>query len=97
MDFSTSILISADLAKKLFVNLNDSPERWWGRTIKNIIKKYDKSYVLTQKNMKDLGKLLENFTIREMVKVMEMAVVTATGTVVAMAEEPAAEMAQVLK
>ena len=31
----------------------------------------DKSYVLTQKNMKDLGKLLENFTIREMVKVME--------------------------
>ena len=45
-DFAQNSILLIDINGHLFVNLNDSPERWWGRTIKSIIKRYDNSYVL---------------------------------------------------
>lgn len=45
-DYAQNSILLIDINEHLFVNLNDSPERWWGRTIKKIIKRYDNSYVL---------------------------------------------------
>jgi len=45
-DFSQNSILLVDVNSYLFVNLNDAPERWWGHTVKKIIKNYKKSYLM---------------------------------------------------
>ena len=45
-DYAQNSILLVDVNGHLFVNLNDSPQRWWARSVKNIIKNYDHSYIL---------------------------------------------------
>ena len=45
-DYSQNSILLIDVFNRLFVNLNDSAPRYWGKTVKRIISYYKESYLL---------------------------------------------------